>query len=123
MSEIPIACTLGRAELSKRQDELNALTQSVREIRQTPDGFALRFDGSTENLIAIAHVIAKERLCCRFLQFQLIVQPDAGPLWLEVSGPDDTPQFILMMFGFDEKKLQAHTTSEPSKPIHQQHSY
>jgi len=86
---------------SKRQDELNALQPSVREIRQTPDGFALRFDGSTTNLMAIAQVIAQERLCCRFLHFQLIAEPDTGPLWLEVSGPSDTLQFLLTMFGFN----------------------
>jgi hypothetical protein len=101
MDGIPVACTLSKADLRKRQDELNNLKQSVREVRQTENGFALRFDGSTENLTTIAHVIAQERLCCRFLQFRLIAEPDAGPIWFEVVGPDDTPQFLLEMFSFD----------------------
>lgn len=103
MAEIPVVCSLSENALHKRQDELNALRPLVREIRQTPNGFSLRFDGSTENLIAIAHVIAQERLCCRFLQFQLITEPDTGPLWLNVSGPSNTVQFLLVMFGFDDK--------------------
>jgi hypothetical protein len=96
--EIPIACTLSKADLSKRQTKLDALRQAVCEVRQTPDGFALRFDSSTENLMAIAQVIDKERVCCRFLQFRLIAEPNAAPLWLEVSGPNDTPRLLLELF-------------------------
>ena len=70
-------------------------------MRQTENGFALRFGGSTANLVEIAHVIAQEQLCCRFLQFQLIIEPDAGSLWLDVSGANNMPQFLLEMFGFD----------------------
>ncbi|MER3432349.1 MAG: hypothetical protein C4288_02705 [Leptolyngbya sp. ERB_1_1] len=101
MTEIPIACTLSKANLDKRQDELNALRRVVREMRQTPNGFALRFDGSTENWMAIAHVVAQERLCCPFLQFQLLAEKGVGSLWLEVTGPNDTAWFLLAMFGFD----------------------
>lgn len=96
--EIPIACTLNKAELSQRQNELATLRQAVREIRSMTNGFALRFDSSTENLMAIAQVIDKERVCCRFLEFRLIVEPDTEPLWLEVSGRNDTPQLLLELF-------------------------
>jgi hypothetical protein len=101
MTEIPIACTLNKADLDKRQDELNALIKSVCGVRQIQNGFALQFDGSTKNVMAIARIIAQERLCCRFLHFQLIAEPNAGSLWLEVSGPRETAQFLLEMFGFD----------------------
>lgn len=101
MTQIPVACTLSRADLDKRQAELNALHKLICEIQHIQNGFALRFDGSTKNLMTIARVIAQERLCCRFLRFQLIAEPDAGSLWLEVSGPRETAQFLLEMFGFD----------------------
>ncbi|MGH2415328.1 MAG: hypothetical protein ACRDEA_16900 [Microcystaceae cyanobacterium] len=100
MTEIPIVCTLNKDALNQRQDELKTLQRLVREIRPMPRGFALRFDGSTENFLAIAQAIAQERLCCPFLQFQLIAEPGTGPLWLEVSGPNETAQFLLAMFGF-----------------------
>lgn len=99
MTEIPIACTLNKNALNKRQDELNTLRQLVREKRQMPNGFSLRFDGSTENLMAIAHVIAQERLCCPFLKFQLSVEPGMGSLWFEVTGSNDSAGFLLTMFG------------------------
>jgi hypothetical protein len=104
MAEIPIACTLSKDDLDKRQDELNALRQLAREMRRTPNGFTLRFDGLTENWMAIAHVVAQERLCCPFLEFQLIAEKGMGSLWLEVNGSDDTAQFLLTMFGFDNKE-------------------
>jgi len=104
MTEIPIACTLSKDALNKRRDELNTLRQLVREMRQTPNGFSLCFDGSTENLMAIAHVMAQERLCCPFLQFQLVAEKGMGSLWLEVTGSNDTAQFLLTMFGFNNEE-------------------
>jgi len=104
MTEIPIACTLSKDDLDKRQEELSSLRQLVREMRQTSDGFTLRFDGSTENWMAIAQVVAQERLCCPFLQFQLVAEKGMGSLWLEVTGSNDTAQFLLTMFGFDNKE-------------------
>jgi hypothetical protein len=104
MTEILIACTLNKHELNKRQDELNTLRQLVREMRQTSGGFKLRFDGSTENWMAIAQVVAQERLCCPFLKFQLVAEPGVGSLWLEMTGPGDTAQFLLTMFGLDTEE-------------------
>lgn len=104
MTEIPIACTLSKDALNKRQDEITTLRQLVREMRQMPNGFALRFDGSTENLMALAQVMAQERLCCPFLKFQLIAEQGISSLWFEVSGPNKTAQFLLTMFGFDNEE-------------------
>lgn len=104
MTEIPIACTLNKSALKKRQDEFKALRSLVCELRQRPDGFALRFEGSTENLMAIANVMAQERLCCPFLEFQLIAEKEMGSLWFEITGPNDTAQFLLTMFGFNRQQ-------------------
>lgn len=102
MNEIPIACTLNKQDRINRQNQLKALRNFIRERRHLPNGFALRFDGSTENLMVIAQVIAQERECCRFLQFQLLAEPNLGSLWLEVSGSNKTAQFLFTMFGLDE---------------------
>ena len=84
--------------------ELNTLRQLVREMHQASDGFKLRFDGSTENWMAIAQVVAQERLCCPFLKFQWVAEAGVGSLWLEVTGLYNTAQFLLTMFGFDAKE-------------------
>jgi ribosomal protein S18 acetylase RimI-like enzyme len=61
----------------------------------------VRFDGSTENLMAIAHLVAQEQLCCPFLQVQLLAEKGRGSLWLEVTGSNDAVQVLLDLFGFD----------------------
>ena len=58
MTDVPVTCTLSKVEFGKRQDELNTLKQSVREVRQTENGFALCFDGCNENLTVVANYIA-----------------------------------------------------------------
>ncbi len=42
----------------------------------------------------MATTIAAERRCCRFLQFVLTMEPDEGPVWLEVTGPPGTAEFL-----------------------------
>ena len=50
--------------------------------------------GQEEPSIDAAAVIDAERRCCRFLRFVLIVEPDDGPLWLELTGPEGTEDFL-----------------------------
>ena len=60
----------------------------------TTVGYRFRFAASSEALAKIAAVIDAERQCCRFLRFQLTVEPDLGPLCLEVTGPVGTGEFL-----------------------------
>jgi hypothetical protein len=41
----------------------------------------------------IARVMDAERQCCRFLRFQLTVEPDGGPVLLDLTGPPGTREF------------------------------
>jgi hypothetical protein len=98
MKELPIACTLTPREMAARASTLlPELLTHVREHQDLPDGFRLRFDASSETLRQIATVIDAERQCCRFLQFQLTVEPDEGPIWLAVSGPSGTREFLASL--------------------------
>jgi hypothetical protein len=58
------------------------------------NGFRWRFMPASELLNALFKTIDMERQCCRFLQFSVTVEPDAGPVWLEVTGPPGTTQFL-----------------------------
>jgi hypothetical protein len=43
----------------------------------------------------LEHVlIDAERQCCRFLRFALTVEPDAGPIRLEFTGPRGAQAFV-----------------------------
>jgi len=48
-------------------------------------------------LTEIVSVIEAERECCRFLKFGLTLEPDGGPLLLEVTGPEGTQEFLLSL--------------------------
>jgi hypothetical protein len=63
----------------------------------------------TEWDIEIRTIIEGKHLTFRYilvtaLEFQLIAEKGMGSLWLEVTGPNDTAQFLLTMFGFDAKE-------------------
>ena len=98
MSDLPIACTLGPAALkARREDLLGGLTRKAEERIDLPDGYRLRFNAGDGVLEAIVNVIDLERQCCRFLRFQLTVEPDERSIWLEFTGPPGAREFLAGM--------------------------
>jgi hypothetical protein len=98
MSELTIACTLGPAVVkARREDLLGSLVRRAHERIDLPDGYRLRFVAADDLLPAIAKVIEVERQCCRFLTFDIRVEPDGGPIWLEFTGPPGTRDFLAGM--------------------------
>ena len=73
---------------------LPGLLSRACEFQDLPEGVRIRFDAATDTLHQIVAVLDAERQCCRFLQFQLPVEPDGGPFWLDVSGPPGTKDFL-----------------------------
>lgn len=50
------------------------------------------------NIATIARAVEAERHCCRFLRFGITVEPDGGPVFLELTGPPGTREFIGALF-------------------------
>jgi len=69
----------------------------VEETRELPDGYAYRFAGEHEPLLA--NFITNERLCCPFLSFRLDVAPERGPVWLQLTAPGDVKAFLREELG------------------------
>ena len=44
-------------------------------------------------------VIDAERRCCRFLRFSVLVEADAGPIVVEITGPPGTREFLEALVG------------------------
>ena len=59
-----------------------------------PGGFRWSFSETKGVLNSVASGIEGERSCCRFLRFRLTLEPDGGPLWMEVTGPEGTQNFL-----------------------------
>ncbi len=94
-SSLPIACTLSDAELEQRQKTtLDEVIAQAEETISLVEGYAFRFKPSDAILGQIVSLIQAERKCCRFLQFDLRVTPDGGPIWLELAGPQGTREFL-----------------------------
>jgi hypothetical protein len=95
VSELPIACTLQPRELAARAA---ALLPGVARlaISRIPieGGYRFEFAPSSETLSAIVGAIDADRQCCRFLRFQLTIDPDQGPVRLDVTGPAGTREFL-----------------------------
>jgi hypothetical protein len=98
MTDLPIVCTLTPETLATRRAELlPGLVRQAELVEDLSDGVRLRFTPDEETLNAIARTIAAERLCCRFLRFEMIVEPDGGPLFLSVRGPEGAREFLAAL--------------------------
>jgi hypothetical protein len=96
------ACNLNGIPVDKRDryaELIGAVLGSIEEKRELPDGFAfrLRSDRITGN--QLVDWINLEKQCCPFFGFQIIWEPDNGPLWLHLAGRPGVKEFILNELG------------------------
>lgn len=95
-----VACKLMGQEFRQRKDEItNALFRHAEEIHELEDGFAFRFAGFEPWATRIMEFISAERECCPFFRFELIVEPDGGPVWLRLGGSEEVKAFVLGELG------------------------
>jgi len=95
MTELPVACALSERELAERRAALlTHLRRHRQEARWLADGAALRFPSGPSVMAVLTEFIRLESQCCSFLRFQLTVEPGGGPVWLELSGPPGTRDFL-----------------------------
>ena len=93
--DLPIACTLAPEDLQRRRAGLLAdCVRTAEDAEQTSTGYRFRFAPSSAALTTILTVIDAERQCCRFLRFQLTVEPDLGAFYLDIAGPAGTAEFL-----------------------------
>jgi hypothetical protein len=98
MNALPVACTLTPETMATRRAALLPGLWARAEARlDTSDGYRLKFDSTSDTLRAILTTVDAERRCCRFLEFQIIVEPDTGPIWLSLSGPPGTREFLAAL--------------------------
>jgi hypothetical protein len=94
-SDLPIACTLTAEELRRGREGLLPGVLARAESHEAVDGgFRFRFTSAPGLLPDIATMMEAERRCCRFFHFQVTAEPDEGPVWLEVTGPAGTREFL-----------------------------
>jgi len=97
--DMPIACCLTSAELREREATLLAQFRSaVIGIEELRDGYAFRVPGDGKRIAMIAKMIVAERECCPFLTFELVAQPNMGPVIVRVTGPAGARDFLKLIY-------------------------
>ena len=95
---MPIACRLTTPELRAREQVVQReVVAGVQETRELADGYALRFPGDAAWLDTLAEFIRFERECCPFFTFELRCEPQHGPLWLHLRGPEGVKEFVATL--------------------------
>jgi hypothetical protein len=87
MEAIPAADRPAHAARSRR-----LFAGSAPERISLVDGYAFRF--AEEQLLELARFLENERRCCPFLRFELVVEPPGEEIWLRMTGPSGTREFL-----------------------------
>ncbi len=91
--ELPVACTLAPEAISTRRNGLlPGLARDALKRDSLENGIRLEFQPNA--IPRIAATVDAERRCCRFLRFDLSIEPDGGPVRLTMTGPSGTREFL-----------------------------
>lgn len=93
----PIACNLSPEHAEEWGREMTGLVTELEAVRELEDGYALGYagDGAWEDrLRLLAEFIRGERKCCPFLRFELILEAEAGPMWLRLRGRPGVKEYL-----------------------------
>jgi hypothetical protein len=93
--DLPVACSLPSAGLREREATLLArFRSSVTAVEELSDGYDFCLPGDRNTIAIAAEMFAAERECCPFLTFTLTAHPNAGPLFVRITGPMGTKEFL-----------------------------
>ena len=93
-AERGIACSLAPAELGKRTESLSRFAGEALSSTELDDGFALVYSFADETVARLVEAIVFERRCCTFLRFELVFEPQQGPVRLRIRGPEEAKDLI-----------------------------
>jgi hypothetical protein len=94
--DLPVICTLTPDTRATRKAALlPGLVRRAESREDTADG--VRYSFSADTFSMLASTVEAERQCCRFLRFDISIEPDGGPIWLSLSGPPGTRDFLAAL--------------------------
>jgi hypothetical protein len=96
--ESPFACNafaLSPEQRNRHFDELApALMSLKRSVREVDDGYEFEFPADSATLALLTEWTIQERACCPFLEINLRLEREGGPLWLRLTGRKGTKEFL-----------------------------
>lgn len=92
----PLACIPGAIPSDVRPAHFALISHlfghAVEEKVDVTNGYGFRFPA--DRFDELVRFISNERRCCPFLSFAVDVAPDGGPVWLRMTGPAGTREFL-----------------------------
>ncbi len=94
----PIFCDLSAISDEERPAHVR-LAQSLfyegrGEAEELDDGYLFRFQPESSTLLELATFVSNERLCCPFWNFTIGVEPENGPMWIRLIGPEAAKEMM-----------------------------
>lgn len=102
MDERGLACDLTAMDAAQRERHRQLgwrLRGATEETLELADGYTFRYPADDALCLMIAEFVTLERRCCPFFTFVLTVEPEGGPLWLRITGPEGAREFIREALG------------------------
>ena len=96
-----LACDMSALTPAQREVHLQVtkdLMPAIQDVGEVRNGYRFRFPNESALITNIAEFISMERLCCPFLDFTLTIGAGSAPVYLSVSGPPGTPEFLQAEF-------------------------
>jgi hypothetical protein len=96
--ESPFACNRAALTAEQRKRHFDELGPKLRAlatgVRELPDGYEFEFPADSATYQLIVEWVAGERLCCPFFDIDLLLNREAGPACLRLTGRKGTKEFI-----------------------------
>jgi hypothetical protein len=90
-----LACKLTTPELALRKATvLASLKKELVESKELGSGYSYKFNGDDRMIDQLCEFIKTERQCCDFFTFTLTIQKETSFVFLEITGPQGTKEFI-----------------------------
>ena len=76
------------------------LQKQVLEKKELADGYSFQFMGSDLIIDQLTEFVKTERQCCEFFTFAIHVSDEKSIIWMDLTGPPGTEDFIENELGF-----------------------
>lgn len=93
----PVACKLPGLEEARRRGEIRKVFEGCLRADELEDGYEFPFPGSGEWAARLTELVVFERECCPFFAFELVFEPEGGPISLRVRGPEGVKDIVAEM--------------------------
>ncbi|QBD79615.1 hypothetical protein EPA93_28010 [Ktedonosporobacter rubrisoli] len=93
--QVPVACQLQDAkQMQERLEEMKEIYKLAQQRQELADGYAFSFASEDVLITRLVEWIKFERRCCQFFSFELVFEPQEGPLWLCLRGPEGAKEWL-----------------------------